>query len=121
MSPKSQPNLEFLDASYNHLVTLEGLRVLGQLKELNVSWNKLTKAREDVAVLRKHTPTLLKLDTRYNPWNRVCGRIKENQITARHNEEASGKLLSLFPAENSQIDHTGLSNDSYAPGRCYGN
>lgn len=72
----SQPNLEFLDASFNHLVTLEGLRSLGQLKQLDVSWNKLTKAREDTAVLRKHTPALLRLDTRYNPWNRVCGVIK---------------------------------------------
>ncbi|XP_042074127.1 leucine-rich repeat-containing protein 9 isoform X2 [Haplochromis burtoni] len=64
------PNLEFLDASFNHLVTLEGLRGLGQLKQLDVRWNKLTKVREDTAVLRKHTPALLKLDTRYNPWNR---------------------------------------------------
>lgn len=76
LSPKLQPNLEFLDASYNRLVTLEGLRGLGQLKELDVRWNKLTNAREDTAVLRKHTPALLKLDTRYNPWNRVCSMIK---------------------------------------------
>ncbi|XP_075874195.1 leucine-rich repeat-containing protein 9 isoform X2 [Nelusetta ayraudi] len=62
------PNLEFLDASYNQLVTLEGLRGLAHLKQLVVRWNQLTKAREDTAVLRKHTPTLLKLDTRYNPW-----------------------------------------------------
>lgn len=74
--PKLQPNLEFLDASFNHLVTLEGLRRLGQLKQLDVRWNKLTKVREDTAVLRKHTPALLKLDTRYNPWNRVCAVIK---------------------------------------------
>lgn len=73
---KSQPHLEFLDASYNRLVTLEGLRGLGQLKQLDVRWNNLTKAREDTAVLRKHTPALLKLDTRYNPWNRVCAVIK---------------------------------------------
>uniref|UniRef100_A0A669B307 Leucine rich repeat containing 9 n=1 Tax=Oreochromis niloticus TaxID=8128 RepID=A0A669B307_ORENI len=65
------PNLEVLDASFNHLVTLEGLRGLGELKQLDVRWNKLTKVREDTAVLRKHTPALLKLDTRYNPWNRV--------------------------------------------------
>ncbi|XP_037551277.1 leucine-rich repeat-containing protein 9 [Nematolebias whitei] len=63
-------NLEFLDASFNHLMTLEGLRGLKHLKELDVSWNELTKAREDSAVLRKHTPVLMKLDTRYNPWNR---------------------------------------------------
>ncbi|TNN84206.1 Leucine-rich repeat-containing protein 9 [Liparis tanakae] len=70
------PNLEFLDASYNCLVTLEGLRRLGQLKQLDLRWNMLTKAREDTAVLRKHTPALLKLDTRYNPWIRVRAVIK---------------------------------------------
>ncbi|XP_068436972.1 leucine-rich repeat-containing protein 9 isoform X2 [Clinocottus analis] len=62
------PNLEFLDASYNRLVTLEGLRRLGQLKQLDLRWNQLTKSKEDTAVLKKHTPALLKLDTRYNPW-----------------------------------------------------
>uniref|UniRef100_A0AAQ5ZN19 Leucine rich repeat containing 9 n=1 Tax=Amphiprion ocellaris TaxID=80972 RepID=A0AAQ5ZN19_AMPOC len=65
------PNLEFLDASYNHIETLGGLRGLGQLKQLDVCWNKLTKAREETSVLRKHTPALLKLDTRFNPWNKV--------------------------------------------------
>lgn len=76
VSLKSQPNLEFLDVSFNHLVTLEGLRGLEQLKQLDVRWNKLTKVREDTAVLRKHVPALLKLDTRYNSWNRVCAVIK---------------------------------------------
>ncbi|XP_060938945.1 leucine-rich repeat-containing protein 9 [Limanda limanda] len=77
------PYLESLDASFNHLVTLEGLRGLGQLKQLDVRWNQLTKARQDAAVLRKHTPALLKLDTRYNPWKRletarrtILGRLK---------------------------------------------
>uniref|UniRef100_A0A3Q1ARH7 Leucine rich repeat containing 9 n=1 Tax=Amphiprion ocellaris TaxID=80972 RepID=A0A3Q1ARH7_AMPOC len=65
------PNLEFLDASYNHIETLGGLRGLGQLKQLDVCWNKLTKAREETSVLRKHTPALLKLDTRFNPWNKL--------------------------------------------------
>uniref|UniRef100_A0A3Q2ZV72 Leucine rich repeat containing 9 n=1 Tax=Kryptolebias marmoratus TaxID=37003 RepID=A0A3Q2ZV72_KRYMA len=66
----NMPNLEFLDASFNHIRTLEGLRGLRHLKQLDVSWNELSKAREDTAVLRKHAPVLLKLDTRYNPWNR---------------------------------------------------
>uniref|UniRef100_A0A7N8YRZ6 Leucine rich repeat containing 9 n=1 Tax=Mastacembelus armatus TaxID=205130 RepID=A0A7N8YRZ6_9TELE len=70
------PKLEFLDASFNHLVTLEGLKGLGQLKQLDVRWNKLIKTREDAAVLRKNTPSLLRLDTRYNPWDKVCAVIK---------------------------------------------
>ncbi|XP_056151358.1 leucine-rich repeat-containing protein 9 [Lampris incognitus] len=64
------PHLEFVDASHNHLLTLNGLRGLGQLKELDLRWNKLAKTREETAVLRKHTPALLKLDTRHNPWHR---------------------------------------------------
>uniref|UniRef100_A0A3P8UK33 Leucine rich repeat containing 9 n=1 Tax=Cynoglossus semilaevis TaxID=244447 RepID=A0A3P8UK33_CYNSE len=85
------PNLEYLDASFNHLVTLEGLRGLGQLKQLDVRWNQLTKAREDATVLRRHAPALLKLDTRYNPWNRsetvrvtLLGRL----TTLTHLDEA---------------------------------
>jgi len=66
-------------------VTLEGLKRLGQLKQLDLRWNKLTKAREDTAVLRKHTPALLRLDTRYNPWNRVRAvfKNKSNKTSCR--------------------------------------
>lgn len=74
---KSQPNLEFLDVSFNRLVTLEGLRGLGHLKQLDVRWNSLSRARENAVVLRRHTPALLKLDTRYNPWKRVCAVIQD--------------------------------------------
>ncbi|XP_035529277.1 leucine-rich repeat-containing protein 9 [Morone saxatilis] len=109
------PNLEFLDASYNRLVALEGLRGLGQLKHLDVRWNKLTKAREDTAVLRKHAPALLKLDTRYNPWNRpeavrmtILGRL----ITLTHlddmmvaEEEAA---VALQMAAGSKINQASL-------------
>uniref|UniRef100_A0A8D3DYT0 Leucine rich repeat containing 9 n=1 Tax=Scophthalmus maximus TaxID=52904 RepID=A0A8D3DYT0_SCOMX len=69
------PNLEFLDVSFNRLVTLEGLRGLGHLKQLDVRWNSLSRARENAVVLRRHTPALLKLDTRYNPWKRVCALL----------------------------------------------
>ncbi|CAB1330973.1 unnamed protein product [Coregonus sp. 'balchen'] len=57
-----QHNLEFADASYNHLLSLEGLRRLGRLKQLDLRWNQLNRARKETSVLRKHAPALLRLD-----------------------------------------------------------
>ncbi|ROL49635.1 Leucine-rich repeat-containing protein 9 [Anabarilius grahami] len=77
------PNLEYLDVSFNHISSLDGLRGLGRLIELDLRWNQLTQVRDDMNVLRKHAPTLLRLDTRHNPWHRnecvrmvVLGRLK---------------------------------------------
>uniref|UniRef100_A0A3P9BJR2 Leucine rich repeat containing 9 n=1 Tax=Maylandia zebra TaxID=106582 RepID=A0A3P9BJR2_9CICH len=113
------PNLEFLDASFNHLVTLEGLRGLGQLKQLDVRWNKLTKVREDTAVLRKHTPALLKLDTRYNPWNRpeaVRMTILGHLMNLTHlddvlvaEEEAAEAVQMAAGSKINQLQHVGFS------------
>ncbi|XP_056283145.1 leucine-rich repeat-containing protein 9 isoform X3 [Pseudoliparis swirei] len=120
------PNLEFLDASYNCLVTLEGLRRLRQLKQLDLRWNMLTKAREDTAVLRKHTPALLKLDTRYNPWIRsktvrmtILGHLTTlthlNDMMVAEEEAASAVLM----AAGSKINQASLlvhsSTDSDRP------
>ncbi|KAK7904383.1 hypothetical protein WMY93_016990 [Mugilogobius chulae] len=63
--------LEVLDATFNRLVSLEGMKSLPNLKALDVRWNKLTRAREDTNALTKNTPTLLKLDTRHNPWKKA--------------------------------------------------
>uniref|UniRef100_A0A8B9JSA5 Leucine-rich repeat-containing protein 9-like n=1 Tax=Astyanax mexicanus TaxID=7994 RepID=A0A8B9JSA5_ASTMX len=62
------PSLECVDASFNQIVTLGGLRGLGRLTQLDLRWNQLTHARDDMAVLQKHAPSLLRLDTRQNPW-----------------------------------------------------
>ncbi|XP_051504244.1 leucine-rich repeat-containing protein 9 [Myxocyprinus asiaticus] len=77
------PNLEYLDVSFNCISSLEGLRGLGRLTELDLRWNQLTRVKDDMNVLRKHTPTLLRLDTRHNPWHRyecvrtlILGRLK---------------------------------------------
>uniref|UniRef100_A0A8C7XE01 Leucine rich repeat containing 9 n=1 Tax=Oryzias sinensis TaxID=183150 RepID=A0A8C7XE01_9TELE len=86
------PSLEFLDASFNHLVTLDGLQGLKHLEHLDVCWNKLSKAREITSVLRKHTPALLKLDTRYNPWSRITSLNLDDQRIS--------KLNSLSKLEN---------------------
>ncbi|KAI4885617.1 hypothetical protein NFI96_019058, partial [Prochilodus magdalenae] len=78
------PSLEYVDASFNRIESLEGLRGLGRLTQLDLRWNQLTSARDDAVVLRKHTPSLLRLDTRHNPWTtrgerlrmEVLGRLK---------------------------------------------
>uniref|UniRef100_A0A3Q3WLU9 Uncharacterized protein n=1 Tax=Mola mola TaxID=94237 RepID=A0A3Q3WLU9_MOLML len=118
------PNLEFLDASYNHLVTLHGLKALGQLKQLDVRWNNLTKAREDTAVLRKHTPALLKFDTRYNPWNRpktvrmtILGRLTTlthlDDVVVAEEEAASAVKMAASSKMNqaSILAHSRTNSD----------
>uniref|UniRef100_A0A4W4EER2 Leucine rich repeat containing 9 n=1 Tax=Electrophorus electricus TaxID=8005 RepID=A0A4W4EER2_ELEEL len=77
------PSLENVDASFNRVATLEGVHSLGRLRHLDLRWNQLTRARDDAAVLRKHAPCLLHLDTRHNPWSRhdsvrmvLLGRLK---------------------------------------------
>ncbi|XP_063150021.1 leucine-rich repeat-containing protein 9 [Candoia aspera] len=64
------PNLEYFDASHNHVITLEGIRGLNKLKYLDLSWNQLKKTGEEISVLRKHTPMVLSLDIRHNPWHK---------------------------------------------------
>uniref|UniRef100_A0ABM5FBZ2 Leucine-rich repeat-containing protein 9 n=1 Tax=Pogona vitticeps TaxID=103695 RepID=A0ABM5FBZ2_9SAUR len=77
------PNLEYFDASHNHVITLEGIRGLNKLKHLDLSWNQLKKTGEEIGVLRKHTPMVLNLDLRHNPWHKpasvrlsVIGQLK---------------------------------------------
>ncbi|XP_035023864.2 leucine-rich repeat-containing protein 9 isoform X1 [Hippoglossus stenolepis] len=102
------PYLESLDASFNHLVTLEGLRGLGQLKQLDVRWNQLTKARQDAAVLRKHTPALLKLDTRYNPWK----RLETARMTILGRLTTLTHLDDLMVTEEEAADAVAMAADS---------
>lgn len=67
-----QYNLEYLDASHNHVITLEGFRGLMKLKHLDLSWNQLKKTGDEINVLCKHTTSLLTLDIQHNPWQKVC-------------------------------------------------
>lgn len=66
-----QPNLEYFDASHNHVITLEGIRALNKLQFFDLSWNQLKKSKEVISILRKHTPNLQSLDIRHNPWYKV--------------------------------------------------
>ncbi|XP_010216399.1 PREDICTED: leucine-rich repeat-containing protein 9-like [Tinamus guttatus] len=81
------PNLEYFDASHNHVITLEGLRRLRKLRCFDLSWNQLKKIREEINILREHTPNLLSLDIAHNPWHKtaslrlsVIGRLKALNI-----------------------------------------
>ncbi|XP_038612832.1 leucine-rich repeat-containing protein 9 isoform X2 [Tachyglossus aculeatus] len=76
-------NLEYLDVSHNYVITLEGFRGLSKLKHLDLSWNQLKKSGEEINTLQRHTPNLLNLDIRHNPWQKpatlrlsVIGRLK---------------------------------------------
>lgn len=69
-----QYNLEYLDASHNHVITLEGFRGLMKLKHLDLSWNQLKKSGDEINMLCKHTTSLLTLDIQHNPWQKVCRR-----------------------------------------------
>lgn len=56
------------------MITLEGFRGLMKLKHLDLSWNQLKKTGDEINVLCKHTTSLLTLDIRHNPWQKVCSR-----------------------------------------------
>ncbi|XP_062851756.1 leucine-rich repeat-containing protein 9 isoform X2 [Trichomycterus rosablanca] len=71
------PSLECVDASFNQIVTLDGVQGLPRLKQLDLRWNQLSLVKEDTVVLHKHTPSLLQLDTRYNPWSQGESRRME--------------------------------------------
>lgn len=77
------PNLEFLDASFNKIYTLDGMKALSKLKTLDLSWNEMSNTRDDLSILRKHSPNLTCLDLRHNNWQkpeglrlRTIGRLK---------------------------------------------
>jgi len=54
----------------NHCLGLY-LQSLHKLKQLDMSWNRLTSTKDELSILRKHTPHLTALDVRNNPWQKV--------------------------------------------------
>ena len=50
------------------VVLFQGLH---KLRMMDMSWNKLHNTREELSILRKHTPNLNTLDVRHNPWQKV--------------------------------------------------
>ncbi|XP_056616186.1 leucine-rich repeat-containing protein 9 isoform X3 [Triplophysa dalaica] len=101
------PNLEYLDVSFNRISTLEGLRGLSRLKELDLRWNQLTRLRDDMNVLRKHTPALLRLDTQHNPWHRTLTHLDDILVT----EEEAAAAAQM--AARSRINQASLVAHSW--------
>lgn len=60
--------LENLDASFNRIVTLDGVKNMTFLRYFDISWNSLRHLRDEIALIRKHMPAIEILDVRHNPW-----------------------------------------------------
>ncbi|KAH9489094.1 Leucine-rich repeat-containing protein 9 [Bulinus truncatus] len=111
--------LIYLDASFNKIYTLEGLKGLYQLSELNVSWNKLVNTRQELSILRKHLNSLQILDFRNNPWLkakdlrlRTIGRLRNLHMLDGKQVEEEESALALRCAAGSRISQ--LSIMTYA-------
>uniref|UniRef100_A0A803SWL0 Leucine rich repeat containing 9 n=1 Tax=Anolis carolinensis TaxID=28377 RepID=A0A803SWL0_ANOCA len=127
------PNLEYFDASHNHVITLEGIRGLNKLKHLDLSWNQLKRAGEEISVLRKHTPAVLSLNLKHNPWHKpasvrlsVIGQLKalthldgilvtEEEAAAAAQFIAKSKITQESLVEHSRTDQEKLHVLSILP------
>ncbi|XP_054827925.1 leucine-rich repeat-containing protein 9 [Eublepharis macularius] len=116
------PYLEYFDASHNHVITLEGIRGLNKLKHLDLSWNQLKKTWEEINVLRRHTPTVLNLNIKHNPWHKpasvrlsVIGQLRtlshldgvpisEDEAAAAAHFIAESKISQVALLEHSRTD-----------------
>ncbi|RUS71694.1 hypothetical protein EGW08_020538 [Elysia chlorotica] len=118
--------LTYLDASFNKIHTLEGMKGLTQLQVLNVSWNKLTNTREELSILRKHFSTLRILEVHNNPWLkaknlrlRAIGRLRNLQVMDLQPVEEEEAGLAFRCAAGSRISQLSLlthsRTDTYVP------
>lgn len=62
--------LKYLDASFNKICSLKGMKNLTSLKYCDISWNKLTNLKAEIHVLKVHAKFVEELDTRQNPWRK---------------------------------------------------
>ncbi|XP_072171420.1 leucine-rich repeat-containing protein 9-like [Diadema setosum] len=109
------PNLEYLDASFNKIYTLDGMKALSKLKTLDLSWNELTNTRDDLSILRKHSPNLSCLDLRHNSWQkpeglrlRTIGRLKSLTILNGQPVTETEATAALRMAAGSRISQVSL-------------
>lgn len=111
--------LEYLDASFNKITTLEGMKGMVQLQHLDVSWNTLHNTREELSVLRKHCTMLNHLDLRHNPWLkpeglrlRVVGRLKSLRGLNGEMITEAETTMALRVAAGSRISQLSLLTNS---------
>lgn len=115
--------IEQLDASFNKISTLEGMKSLHKLRMLDLSWNKLTNTKEELSILRKHMPNINTLDVRHNPWQkpddlrlRIIGRLKsltvlngasvlEGESSAALRVAAGSRISQVSLLTHSRTDH----------------
>lgn len=107
--------IEYLDVSFNKIVTLDGFKNVPKMKFLDISWNKLQNTREDLSILRKHVPNLLILDTRHNNWQkpenirlRIIGRLKSLTLLDGTCVSETEATAALRIAAGSRISHLSL-------------
>ncbi|XP_005098353.1 leucine-rich repeat-containing protein 9 [Aplysia californica] len=115
----SNMHIEYIDASFNKICTLDGMKGMTHLSELNVSWNKLANTREELSILRKHLGGLKVLDIRSNPWLkavdlrlRAIGRLKNLQMLDGKRVEEEEAALAFRCAAGSRISQLSLLTHS---------
>ncbi|XP_071832914.1 leucine-rich repeat-containing protein 9-like isoform X2 [Apostichopus japonicus] len=108
-------SLDYIDASFNKLCTLEGMKGLSKLKYLDLSWNDLTNTRDDLSILRKHMSNLTSLDLRHNNWQkpeglrlRTIGRLKSLSLLDNKPVTESESTAALRMAAGSRISQVSL-------------
>ncbi|XP_070181590.1 leucine-rich repeat-containing protein 9-like isoform X2 [Littorina saxatilis] len=112
-------SLDYLDASFNKIITLDGMKAMTHLEQLDLTWNNLHNTREELSVLRKHCTTLRKLDIRHNPWVkpdglrlRVVGRIKTLKWLNGEVVSEKESQMALRVAAGSRISQLSLLTNS---------
>ncbi|CAH1791753.1 unnamed protein product [Owenia fusiformis] len=107
--------LEYVDASHNKIMTLDGMKGMTKLKHLDLSWNLLHSTREELSILRKHTPHLEFLNTLHNRWQkedglrlRAIGRLKSLQMLDGTPVIESENTAALRMAAGSRISQVSL-------------